>query len=121
MVAAYLSFPEMLRDRRVIHHVDNASAIAAAINGYSTKADLAHMANMYNYVVALLGVDAWVEYVASHANIADIPSRLGNRFESRHKDWDVLAKMGFAEATMKFPSEHEWENLASLQDRLRAE
>lgn len=76
MITAYLSFPEMVRRRRVMHHADNATAIAALINGYSTKVDLAHMSNMYNFVVALLGVDhAWVEYVETHSNLADIPSQ----------------------------------------------
>ena len=118
MVTAYLSFPEILRGRQVLHHVDNAAAIAAAINGYSSKVDLAHMANMYNLVVALMDVDAWVEYVASHANIADIPSKLGNEFVPRHEDWGMLEGMGFVEAPMSFPTQAEWENLALFEDRL---
>lgn len=78
------------------------------------------MANMYNYVTALLDVDTWVEYVASAANIADIPSRLGNRWEPRHEDWDKLHQMGFEEREMCFPSELEWSNMALMERRLRA-
>jgi len=59
-----------------------------------------------------------LEYVESHSNIADIPSRCGNAWEPRHEDWCKLAQMGFEERPMAFPTVAEWDNLALFDQRL---
>ena len=53
-VSALLTFPDLLRGRRVLHHIDNHSAISCTVHGYSSKVDLADLANMFNVAAALL-------------------------------------------------------------------
>ena len=64
-------------------------------------------------------MDLWIEYVASAANIADIPSHVGNEREPRHEDWHLLQDMGFTQLPMAFPSEAEWDDHSLLRLRLQ--
>ena len=73
--AAYFTFPDLLRDRRVLHWIDNTGALAALIKGYSRELDCARIVQAFSAFSLGLGVRAWFEYVASKANIADLPSR----------------------------------------------
>ena len=79
-IVVYPSLPaEMIRGRRVLHFVDNTSALYAVYNGYSRAADSSWMVNMFHCMNATIRADIWWEYVASKANIADLPSR--NQFD----------------------------------------
>jgi hypothetical protein len=60
----------------------------------------------------------WIEYVASDANIADIPPQVGNSYEARHEHWDLLAEMGFIEVPMALPSEEEYDDHTPLRRKL---
>ena len=65
----------VLAGRDVVHWIDNTSAKAALVHGYSGALDssrLVHALHAYN-----LGLRArpWFEYVRSKANPADEPSR----------------------------------------------
>ena len=74
-VAAYTTFPELLRHRRVIHWIDNTSALAALIKGYSRAPDSAKVVHAFHALNVGLESDVWFEYVASAANISDLPTR----------------------------------------------
>ena len=74
-VVAYTTFPEELRGRRVIHWIENESAVYALVKGYSSAPDSARVVNLFQGCVAQLAVTPWVEYVQSSDNIADLPSR----------------------------------------------
>lgn len=57
--------------------VDNTPAWSYMINGYSSSAPMAEMGNLFHraIMIAVLGIDCWIEWVNSDANIADLPSR----------------------------------------------
>ena len=73
----YLSLSERLRGRRVLHWIDNSSAVAAACKakGYSGAPDSARIVHAMHATLAGLGVRAWFEYVRTDANVSDKPSR----------------------------------------------
>ena len=74
-VAAYTSRPEQLKGRDVIHFIDNTGAIFGIAKGYSADLDSARLISVFHTLNAALGANVWFEYVASAANIADLPSR----------------------------------------------
>ena len=73
--AVYSSLPQILRGRRVIHFIDNTSAISCLLHGYSGKPDSALLVNAFHLFNAGLKADIHFEYVESKANVADLPSR----------------------------------------------
>ena len=64
-----------LRGRRVIHFIDNASAMAVLVKDYSADADSARLAHTFWALACAIDVDVWFEFCYSEANIADWPSR----------------------------------------------
>jgi len=74
-VAVYYSMPEVFRDRPVFHFIDNASALAAIVKGYSSSVDSARVVHSFWALVSGLCADVWMVYVRSEANVADMPSR----------------------------------------------
>ena len=83
--AVYSSLPaDMLRGRRVLHWIDNSSAVAALAKGYSSAIDSARIVHAAHATIAGLGADLWFEYVRTDANVSDEPSRVdlsGERYE----------------------------------------
>ena len=71
----YLSLGERLRGRRVIHWIDNSSAVAAATKGYSQRVDSARIVHALHASFTGLRVRVWFEYVRTDANVSDKPSR----------------------------------------------
>jgi len=89
-ISVYTTFPKLFAGRRVQHWVDNTVALSALVHGYSGKPDLAQMVNIFHLQAAGLRTPIYLEYVASKANIADLPSR--NAFaELSHelRGWEV--------------------------------
>ena len=78
-VAAFTSRPEQLRDRDVIHFIDNMGALIGMAKGYSADVDSARLVSVFHTMNAALRANVWFEYVPSKANISDLPSR--NEFE----------------------------------------
>ena len=80
LVAALLPYrmidPALIRGRHVIHWVDNSSAVAALVNGYSSAVDSAQIVYSIHATLAGLAADVWFEYVRTDANVADEPSRV---------------------------------------------
>ena len=71
----YLSLAPRLAGKRVIHWIDNSSAVAALSKGYSSAPDSARLVHAFHATAAGLGCACWFEYVKSSANPADVPSR----------------------------------------------
>ena len=71
----YLSAPEVFRGKRVMHWIDNTSAVAGIAKGYSGVPDSARIVHATHATLAGLGASVWFEYVRSKANVADVPSR----------------------------------------------
>ncbi|CAK0825839.1 unnamed protein product [Prorocentrum cordatum] len=74
-VAVCSPCPDTLRERRVVHFVDNTAALACIVRGFSLKRDLAAIAGRLWFEAAVMGMDYQVHYVPSKASIADGPSR----------------------------------------------
>ena len=74
-VAAFTSRPEQLRDRDVIHFIDNMGALIGMAKGYSADVDSARLVSVFHTMNAALRANVWFEYVPSKANISDLPSR----------------------------------------------
>ena len=76
LLVPYLSMPEILKKKEVMHWVDNSSAVAAACKGYSRAVDSARIVHALHAVATGLETKIWFEYARSEANIADVPSRI---------------------------------------------
>ena len=71
-VLVYYSVPE-LRGSSPIHWIDNTSAIATLIKGYSGAPDSARLLHAFKAFAFGFGVDPWwFQWVPSKANIADL-------------------------------------------------
>ena len=75
VVAARLTFPDVLYRRRVLHFIGNTVALSKAVHGYAREPDMAAVVNSLHVCDAALGVEAWFEWVPTHANVSDLPSR----------------------------------------------
>ena len=89
-VSPYLSVPEVLVGRDVLHFIDNTSACAALIKGYSAACDSGRMVQAFHSFNVGLRANVYIEYVRSGANIADLPSRGKTKQMKR-----ILSQMGF--------------------------
>ena len=74
-LVAYSTFPELMRDKSVVHWIDNESAVYSLVKGYSGAPDSARVVNLFHATAAQLQVCPWFEYVHTDDNIADLPSR----------------------------------------------
>lgn len=74
-VAAFSTFPDLLRGRDVYMFVDNIGALSALVHGYARKPDCAAMVNSFHSLVRELRCHPWAEWVPSKLNIADWASR----------------------------------------------
>ena len=102
-VAVYYSLPE-LKGRRVVHWIDNTSAIAALVKGYSGSPDSVRI--LHAFAAFSLGLDtsSWFLWVPSKANIADLPSR---------NDFALLEELGSVEVPFLFPPFAAWDQPAA--------
>ena len=64
-----------LKGRQIYHWIDNLAAVAGLAKGYSGKADTARIINSFNVRQAYLLFRVWWEWIPTHQNIADLPSR----------------------------------------------
>ncbi len=70
-VVVYYSLHRQLYGRQVIHLIDNTSALASLIKGYSSAADSSTLVHAFWSLFLFIEVDVWFEYIRSAANIAD--------------------------------------------------
>ena len=74
-LSVYSTYPDVIAGRKVIHFIDNTVALSALVHGYSGKPNLAKAVNVFYLQLVSLRATAWMEWVPSKANIADLPSR----------------------------------------------
>ena len=90
--------PQAFKGRRVVHFIDNESALAAAIKGYSGQLDSVRIVNLFHIVRLRLGCNVWFYYVPSESNISDWPSR------GRLRDVLSNAEIGARAVRMQLPA-----------------
>ena len=61
--------------RRVLHFIDNTSALAGMARGYAGPTDSRRLVHALHCLLAGYGTAAWFDYVPSKANVSDEPSR----------------------------------------------
>ena len=59
----------------MIHFIDNTSACAALVKGYTRPLDSGLIVNAFHALNVGLRADVFIEYVRSATNVADLPSR----------------------------------------------
>ena len=91
---AYTTFKDELRGRRAIHWIDNTSALASLIKGYSRVPDSAQIVHAFHSLALGLKCKVWIEYVNTKANIADEPSR---------EEFKLLESLGSTAKAIVFP------------------
>ena len=74
-ITPYISLPTVFKGRRVVHFVDNESALSASISGYSPQQDSSRLINLFHLVRLQLRCNVWFYYVPSESNLSDWPSR----------------------------------------------
>jgi hypothetical protein len=98
-VAVYYSLPELFVNKKVLHFIDNTSAVAGLLRGYSAVEDSARIVHAFWALATGLGLVAYFEYVKSSANVADAPSR---------GEYDTLHKLGSVERACLIPPAAAW-------------
>jgi hypothetical protein len=108
--AVYFSIPrEWLLGREVIHWVDNQSAMAGFVKGYSGKEDTALILSAFSFKMAELQFRVWWEFVPSAQNVADLPSR------GKEDDEDgLLHALGSVLSEFIVPEFGEWNSQIGL-------
>jgi len=76
IVAAVMTFPDLLRNRHVVFWADNTTALVVAVRGDSAYPDLAALSNTLHLLLADLRTRTFFMHVPGETNIADIPSRV---------------------------------------------
>ena len=102
-VVAYYTLAEQLKDRKVVHMIDNQSAVAALIKGYSRAPDSVRIVHAFAAFNLVINVISWFEWVNTKANIADLPSR---------DDFGLLEKLGSQEVKLRLPDIAAWDEPA---------
>ena len=109
IAAARLTFPDVLSGRRVLHFVDNTVALSKAVHGYANEPDMAAATNAIHICDAVLGIDAWFEWVPSHANVSDLPSRKPSTWDAEARAVmatlrERMAVQGFGRRNLRLPT-----------------
>jgi hypothetical protein len=122
-VAALWSMPLLFKDRKVIHFIDNIQALSNMVNGYSGKADMARLVNMFHVALIALNCDWYGEWCPSKANIADImtrPERYHELLEGLQKlPAEIHTEVIQAELRLP-PLGDSWTNLKAWMRSIRA-
>ena len=74
-VVVYFSWPDLFRDVYVVHFIDNTSAIAGLVKGYSWRPDSARLVHAFHAMNVGIMARVWFAHVRSAANVSDGPSR----------------------------------------------
>ena len=102
----YLSCPDLFRNKRVIHWIDNQSALAGLTKGYSGVLDSARIVHAFHATCAGPGAAVWLEYVRSRDDVADEPSRVGL------SEWDYDIGVHSEPVEYEFPQQSRWKESA---------
>lgn len=70
------TWTELLDSKQVIHFVDNDSAAAGLVKGYSPQIDSTALIGEYWAQASYSKIDIYIDRVESKSNLADGPSRL---------------------------------------------
>ena len=98
-VAVYYSMANLFEGADVVHYIDNSAAVFGVAKGYSSKPDSARIIHALHALNAGLGAFLHFQWVATDANIADLPSR---------GEFALLEELGSTEMPLVFPPFDGW-------------
>ena len=75
---ALRTWADSLRETRCLHFVDNDSASASLVKGYSPRSDSCELVGIYWLQAAQIPVDIYIDRVESKSNLSDEPSRFSD-------------------------------------------
>ena len=75
VLSVYASIPRVFSNMQVLHFIDNQGVLWNLVDASSREPGCAGMAHSTALRQSRLGANVWYEYVASAANIGDMPSR----------------------------------------------
>ena len=75
-LVALQTWENILSKTQCIHFVDNDSATACLVKGYSPKVDSCALVGDYWLQVATMALEVYIDRVESKSNVADGPSRM---------------------------------------------
>ena len=114
----YISLPtSTFADQDVLHFVDNTSALYGMVKGYSRVPDSSAIIRAFQVANIALGANVWFNYVATKANVADLPSR-GAMGEMAAALRSVLPSFSLAESERELiipacPTDASWADVMS--------
>ena len=105
---ALATWPAVLRDTKLFHFVDNDSAAACLVKGYSPQVDSSPLVGDYWLKAAAAGLDVYIDRVESKSNLADGPSRLDYQMVHSLGGKYVPPPPGFSIPTLDSFSKLDW-------------
>ena len=81
--AAYETYEDILTGTRPMHYIDNQGALGVLVRGAGHHAPMGLLAHKTALRQREIRCQVWYEYVASKANIADLPSRHDSQLAAR--------------------------------------
>ena len=104
----YTSLPHLFVGRQVLHWIDDTSVMSALTKGYSGAPDSAVMVHAFLAYNLALRAQVWFEYVNTHANVSDRPSREGMSGGRYAFGIPGAAQLGSAVVPAVLPSRASW-------------
>ena len=74
-VGAFFTYPELFRGEKVVHFIDNYSALYSFVKGSSGSADMASLAHVLHLQLTAVDYELFWDWCPSGANVADLPNR----------------------------------------------
>ncbi len=121
-LALLTTFPDIVRGRRCFMYQDNSTAFHCAITGRCKDAAVRDVGVHFHLAAAALGVGLWVEWVSTHAQLADPPSR-SKEWRSNggpgHRHEDTFAAIVTHSRPLTLPDEDAWHDHIKFFDNMR--
>ena len=106
--AVYVSFPSSaFEGADVIHFIDNTSALYGLVKGHSSRPDSLSIIRAFHVINLAQQANVWFNYVATKANIGDLPSRDAlEEMAAVLREFEHDFALGSARVDMTFPEMH---------------
>ena len=93
---ALLTWKHYLQRSQIIHFIDNDSAAAGLVRGYSPTTDPSPIIGEYWLIAAEWGMDIYIDRVESKSNLSDGPSRFDcSKLEALHSSSSTSCTVHF--------------------------
>ena len=120
-LSAVFSMRKELAGMRVLHFIDNQGALSNLISGRAASRDVAALVVLHQMYLLQMSSISWYEYVETHLNCSDGPSRELRDFALSHLAYVLQVNMKEAELPpIRILFEQPLESLTSMFELLRS-